>query len=132
MSSESVDSVRIVYILYLVGSLCGPLMFLGVILAYKERGKITGHWLYSHVDKQIRMFWIWLLLSVVSAAGLFATFLPTMFSNIFVGHSESVFSARGVLFFLFLLLPIGLLFYVTTTSCRFLRKLSIDEENESS
>lgn len=49
-----------VYLLYLVGFLTGITVFVGVIIAYLQRGK-TDRVCESHIEFQIRTFWIGLL-----------------------------------------------------------------------
>jgi uncharacterized membrane protein len=49
-----------VYVLYLVGFFTGITVFVGVIIAYLQRGK-TDRVCESHIEFQIRTFWIGLL-----------------------------------------------------------------------
>ncbi len=56
MSSSSIDTVRIVYILYIVGVFVSALMFVGVILAYIERGKITNSLLVVMLTNRFGFF----------------------------------------------------------------------------
>ena len=129
MSSSSIDTVRIVYILYIVGVFVSALMFVGVILAYIERGKITDSWLGSHVDKQIRIFWIWLITLVVLAliVGICLLALPATF-EIFAGDSVvAMFAGIGILFALPILVVLGLSAYVLTSSIASLKTLDKSE-----
>jgi len=51
-------TVKLVYILYLVGLLTGGLTFIvGAVIAYINKGD-TEEWLESHYRFQIRTFWI--------------------------------------------------------------------------
>ena len=129
MSSSSIDTVRIVYILYIVGVFVSALMFVGVILAYIERGKITDLWLVSHVDKQIRIFWIWLITLVVLAliVGICLLALPATF-EVFAGDSVvAIFTGIGILFALPILVVLGLSAYVLTSSIASLKTLDKSE-----
>lgn len=127
MSSRSPENLRIVYILYMVGAFVGAIMFVGVILAYVERSKITDDWLVSHVEKQIRIFWIWLTVLVVLTVVLFALIFPTLFALSWGESPFGVFAGFGVLFALYLLVPFGLFLYVLITSIKSLKCLDRGE-----
>lgn len=131
MSSKSVDNLRIVYILYMVGAFFGAIMFVGVILAYIERGKITDHWLDSHVEKQIRIFWIWLIFVVVLTVGAFLFFFPILFALSWGEFNVGVFAGLGALLLLYVFVPLGLFLYVLISSIRSLKSLDRGDWIES-
>ena len=60
------DNVKLVYILYLVSVVVGITVFVGVVLAYINRGQAAGTWAESHYTYQIRTFWIGILYSCIS------------------------------------------------------------------
>lgn len=62
------DRTRIIYILYFIGAFIWPVLLVGVILAYIEKRRDLDLTLFSHLKKQIRIFWIHLSIAV---AGLF-------------------------------------------------------------
>jgi uncharacterized membrane protein len=62
------DNVKLVYILYLASIIVGITVFVGVILAYINRGQAAGTWAESHYTYQIRTFWIGILYSLISVA----------------------------------------------------------------
>lgn len=64
MESKSSEQTRLIYILYIIGAFIWVVMLVGVILAYIERGKHSDEAILSHLSKQIRVFWIYLLLVV--------------------------------------------------------------------
>lgn len=131
MSSKSADNLRIVYILYLVGAFVGATMFVGVILAYIERGKITDLVLETHVEKQIRMFWIWIIVLVVLYVGVFVAILPAVVSMSTGGLPTVAVASIGVIAVLSILVPLGLFLYVLISSIRSLDSLDRGEPIES-
>ena len=60
----SIDTAKIVYILYLVGLAAGVTLLIGVVMAYVNRNEAPD-WLRSHYDFQIRTFWMGLLYCVI-------------------------------------------------------------------
>lgn len=62
--SVSIDTARIIYILYLVGLATGLTLLVGVIMAYVNK-EGAPDWLYTHYRFQIRTFWIGLLYCVI-------------------------------------------------------------------
>ena len=62
----SIDTARIIYVLYLVGLATGLTLLIGVIMAYVNKDDAPD-WLKSHYDFQIRTFWIGLLYCIVGA-----------------------------------------------------------------
>ena len=61
------DNVKLVYGLYLVSVLVGLTIFIGLVMAYINRGQVAGSWAESHYTYQIRTFWIGLLYALISA-----------------------------------------------------------------
>lgn len=62
----STGSVKLVYILYLVGIFVGLTGIVGVIVAYVNKGE-GPDWLQTHYQYQIRTFWIGALYLVVGS-----------------------------------------------------------------
>ena len=91
-------------------------MFVGVILAYIDRGKITDIVLESHVEKQIRMFWIWIIVLVLLYVGIFAAAVPAIV-NISTGELPVIaLVSLGAVAVFSLLVPLGLFLYVLISS----------------
>lgn len=63
--SPGTNNVFVIYILYLVGLVIGITAFIGIILAYMNRGKVGGI-VESHYTWLIRTFWIGLLYSMIA------------------------------------------------------------------
>jgi uncharacterized membrane protein len=59
-------TANLIYILYLLNLIFGVTSFIGVIMAYINKGD-APEWVQSHYRFQIRSFWIGLLLGVVGA-----------------------------------------------------------------
>ena len=57
-------TANLIYILYLRNLLLGVSSFIGVIMAYVNKGGAPG-WVQRHYRFQIRTFWIGLLLGVI-------------------------------------------------------------------
>lgn len=57
--------IMVVYILYLVGLASGIAALVGVVLAYVNRDAAQGTWAESHIQYQIRTWWMGLLLILV-------------------------------------------------------------------
>lgn len=57
------DQTRIIYILYFIGAFIWPVLLVGVILAYIEKRRDFDLTLYSHLRKQIRIFWTHLFIA---------------------------------------------------------------------
>ena len=131
MSSKSIDNLRIIYILYLVGAFTGVTMIVGVILAYIERGKLTDITLESHVEKQIRMFWIWLIVLVVLYVVIFAATIPALFAIAAGGLPVIAMGSLGLVALLSFLVPLGLFLYVLISSIQSLRTLDSGEPIDS-
>jgi len=63
---EQRTTVKICYVLYLIGLFTGGIFLLvGVILAYLNRDKASDWIIESHFDFLIRTFWIWLYIHIV-------------------------------------------------------------------
>ena len=63
--SDKAGTVKIIYVLYLVGLVTGGIAgVVGVVMAYVNRGD-GPDWLQSHYEFQIRTFWIGLLFTIV-------------------------------------------------------------------
>jgi uncharacterized membrane protein len=60
----SIDTAKIIYVLYLVGLATGLTLLIGVIMAYVNKDQ-APEWLQSHYRFQIRTFWIGLLYCVL-------------------------------------------------------------------
>ncbi len=59
-------TANLIYILYLLNLIFGVTSFIGVIMAYVNKGS-APEWVQSHYRFQIRTFWIGLLFAVVGA-----------------------------------------------------------------
>jgi uncharacterized membrane protein len=59
-------TANLIYILYLLNLILGVTSFIGVIMAYVNKGG-APEWVQSHYRFQIRTFWIGLLFAVVGA-----------------------------------------------------------------
>ncbi|MCH9012572.1 MAG: hypothetical protein IIA68_05875 [Proteobacteria bacterium] len=59
-------TANLIYILYLLNLIFGVTSFIGVIVAYINKGA-APEWVQSHYRFQIRTFWIGLLLGVIGA-----------------------------------------------------------------
>ena len=62
---EAAKSVKLIYILYLVGLLVGLTTLVGLIMAYINK-KDAPEWLQTHYQFQIRTFWIGMLYGAIS------------------------------------------------------------------
>ncbi len=59
-------TANLIYILYLLNLILGVTSFIGVIMAYVNRGD-APEWVQSHYRFQIRTFWVGLLIGVIGA-----------------------------------------------------------------
>lgn len=127
MNSRSIQNLRIIYILYMIGAFIWAPMIVGVILAYLERGKITDVVYQSHVTKQIRIFWIWLLVVGILYTFVFAT-VGTSLLTLLTGYGMwgAFTGVRSLVSFSFLVTFL-LFLYVLITSIRSLGKLDAAE-----
>lgn len=108
----------------------GATMFVGVILAYIERGKLTEPMLESHVEKQIRMFWIWFIVLALFYVLFFIAFIPSFVSMgamVYDGPPTFAFASFGIMILLSFLVTIGLFLYILISSILSLRRLDNGE-----
>lgn len=70
IKNEQIDrdrrSVLLIYILYFIGFATGISAAAGVYIAYDKRASVEGLW-QSHIEYQIRTFWIGLVVMVAGA-----------------------------------------------------------------
>jgi len=59
------DTVKIIYVLYLIGLAAGITAIVGLVMAYVNR-EDGPDWLRTHYDLQIRTFWMMLLYFTLS------------------------------------------------------------------
>ncbi|QOW52323.1 MULTISPECIES: hypothetical protein [Acinetobacter] len=57
----------ITYILYIVGFFVGVTLIIAIIMNYLKRAEMRGTWLESHVNWQIKTFWVTLIAYLVGA-----------------------------------------------------------------
>lgn len=57
----------ITYILYIVGFFVGVTPIIAIIMNYLKRAEMRGTWLESHVNWQIKTFWVMLIAYLVGA-----------------------------------------------------------------
>ena len=61
-SAEDLKQYNLItYILYILGFFLGLTPFIAIVMNYIKRDEMRGTWLESHVDWQIKAFWISLL-----------------------------------------------------------------------
>jgi uncharacterized membrane protein len=65
------STVKVIYILYLVGLAAGVTSIVGLVMAYLNQGKGPA-WIETHYRFQIRTFWILLLYGLVALLLTFA------------------------------------------------------------
>jgi len=63
-TETSTSVAKVIYILYIVGTIIGLTAVIGVVMAYVNKEE-TDHWLQTHYRFQIRTFWIGLLYFVI-------------------------------------------------------------------
>lgn len=63
--ARGTDLLLISYICYLAALIVGITALVGVVIAYIQRGEVTGTWRESHYTWLIRTFWIGLLFAVI-------------------------------------------------------------------
>ncbi len=66
VDKDTEGNVNLIYILYLVGIVFGPVAIVGVIMAYLGRSK-SGAVIDSHYSNQINLFWKYLLFMLIGA-----------------------------------------------------------------
>lgn len=57
----------ITYVLYLVGFIIGFTGIIAIIMNYVKRNEMRGTWLESHVNWQIKTFWVSLIGYIIGA-----------------------------------------------------------------
>ena len=57
----------ITYILYIVGFFVGVTPIIAIIMNYLKRAEMRGTWLESHVNWQIKTFWVTLIAYLLGA-----------------------------------------------------------------
>lgn len=89
-SAEDLKQYNLItYILYILGFFLGLTPFIAIVMNYIKRDEMRGTWLESHVDWQIKTFWISLLGYIVGGlltcdldwfpdciSGLYLAYLP--------------------------------------------------------
>ena len=127
MESKSFQQTRIVYILYIIGAFVWPIMVVGVILAYIEKGKASESFILTHLIKQIRIFWT-CFFCVFLGGIVVATFMLIVFFNISMSQTAGGGLVSITIAALFLsLCSLALLAYVLVASIRGLSKLDANE-----
>jgi uncharacterized membrane protein len=80
--TQSEGAVRLIYVLlalsYFTSAITG---IIGVTMAYSKRSELAGTWFASHLNWQIRTFWISLVLIGIGAA-IYACLQLALFLNI--------------------------------------------------
>ena len=75
--NKTIENVRLIYILYLIGLVFGITAIVGVVIAYTNKDDEMPEWLKSHYQYQINTFWKGLVmiiagvLSIVIIIGIF-------------------------------------------------------------
>ncbi|PAJ71743.1 MULTISPECIES: membrane protein [unclassified Pseudoalteromonas] len=80
-NTRTMGAAKIVYILYLVGSLIGITCLIGAIMAYINKNEASD-WLKSHYQYQIRTFWIgalYLLMGTLLSGNVIGWFIICYF-----------------------------------------------------
>ena len=127
MESESFQQTRIIYILYIIGAFFWPVMIVGVILAYIEKGKVDESFIRNHLLKQIRTFWT-CFFCVFLGGVVLGIFMLIVFFNVAMDQTAGVVIGSVSLAILFMFLyALGLLAYVLVSSIRGLSKLDAGE-----
>jgi uncharacterized membrane protein len=70
----SIDTARMIYILYLIGIAVGLTALVGLIMAYVNKDEAPD-WLKTHYQFQIRTFWISMLYGFIGFLLIFAFFI---------------------------------------------------------
>lgn len=127
MDSESFQQTRIIYILYIIGAFFWPVMVVGVILAYIEKGRVDESFIRNHLLKQIRTFWT-CFVCVFLGGVVLGIFMLIVFFNVAMDQTAGVVIGSVSLAILFMFLyALGLLAYVLVSSIRGLSKLDAGE-----
>ena len=75
--NKTIENVRLIYILYLIGLVFGITAIVGVVIAYSNKDDEMPEWLKSHYQYLINTFWKGLImiiagvLSIVIVVGIF-------------------------------------------------------------
>lgn len=119
MEAQNVHRIRLIYTLYIVGAFLWHLMLVGVILAYIERDKVGESFILSHLNKQIGIFWNYLVCGLIGTVVLGLFWIGTV-------HGVARGQPDGGLIFvasLFILFYVALVAYVIVSSVRGLNRL---------
>ncbi len=65
IENKTIENVRLIYILYLVGLVFGITAIVGVVIAYTNKDDEMPDWLKSHYQYLISTFWKGLIMIVV-------------------------------------------------------------------
>ena len=131
--SKAVRNTRVVYVLYYIGAFFWPVMIVGGIYAYILRDKVSDSLAFSHLRKQIQIFWIYLVIGigggvVVVIISIFVLFLILAGVMVVEWVPESwVLLLLLVSVALAIVHSLGLLIYVLVTTTKGLMKLNDDE-----
>ena len=131
--SKSVRNTRVVYVLYYIGAFFWPVMIVGGIYAYILRDKVSNSLAFSHLRKQIQIFWIYLVIGIggglaVVIFSIFILFLILAGVLVIEWISESwILLSLLVSVALAILHTLGLLIYVFVATTKGLIKLNNDE-----
>lgn len=131
--SKAVRNTRVVYVLYYVGAFFWPVMIVGGIYAYILRDKVSNSLAFSHLRKQIQIFWIYLVIGVgggIAIVIICIFVLLLILAGILVVEwiTESwVVLSLLVSSVLLILHTLGLLIYVFVATTKGLMKLNDDE-----
>ena len=130
MDSNSSQQTRLIYILYIIGAFIWLVMLVGVILAYIEKGKATDAAVLSHLRKQIRLFWLYLLFAVAGIFIFFIVLMVVMFgavgASLATGAEPSSAVVATSFFIPFLIgfvMSVALIAYVIVTCVKGLKRL---------
>ena len=66
-TNKSVENVRLIYILYLVGLVFGITAIIGVVMAYINKDDQQPEWIKSHYEFLIGTFWKGLIIGIAGA-----------------------------------------------------------------
>lgn len=75
-SNKLAKMVVVVYWLYLVAIVVQIISIVGVVISYMSRESVKHTYLQSHIEYQIRTFWV----------GLLYFFISTLLTIIFIGY----------------------------------------------
>ena len=133
LDSQSSQHIRIIYILYIIGAFIWLVFLVGVILAYVEKGRESESVFRSHLKKQIRVFWIHLISTIVGGIVL-ATLITATIAVIAVGAmAEGGDPAAAAIVYITIsallafVYGAGLIIYVIVASVKGLKSLDAGE-----